>query len=85
MCVILMKGGFDRLLKIHGEEMKNTHKKRCLWPGTNPLMIAYHDTEWGVPLCDDQKLFEFIFFGCDAGGIELGDRLKEARGVSKGV
>jgi DNA-3-methyladenine glycosylase I len=33
---------------------------RCPWPKNDPLMIAYHDTEWGVPLHDDLKLFEFI-------------------------
>ena len=33
---------------------------RCEWPGADELMIAYHDEEWGVPLHDDQKLFEFI-------------------------
>ena len=36
--------------------MNNT----CGWPGDNPLMIQYHDTEWGVPLHDDRKLFEFL-------------------------
>ena len=35
-------------------------KKRCDWPGDNKLMIEYHDTEWGVPLHDDRKLFEFL-------------------------
>ncbi len=35
-------------------------KKRCDWPGDNELMIEYHDTEWGVPLHDDRKLFEFL-------------------------
>lgn len=35
-------------------------QQRCTWPGEDPLMIAYHDTEWGVPLFDDQKLFEFV-------------------------
>lgn len=35
-------------------------EQRCTWPGEDPLMIAYHDTEWGVPLFDDQKLFEFV-------------------------
>ena len=34
--------------------------KRCSWGASNELMIKYHDTEWGVPLHDDQKLFEFI-------------------------
>lgn len=34
--------------------------KRCDWATSNDLMIRYHDQEWGVPLHDDQKLFEFI-------------------------
>jgi DNA-3-methyladenine glycosylase I len=43
-------------------------KKRCEWPGENALMQAYHDTEWGVPLHDDRKLFEFIILdGAQAG------------------
>ena len=34
--------------------------KRCDWTHSNPLMIKYHDEEWGVPLHDDRKLFEFL-------------------------
>ena len=34
--------------------------KRCAWGTNNPLMIQYHDEEWGVPLHDDRKLFEFL-------------------------
>jgi DNA-3-methyladenine glycosylase I len=42
-------------------------KKRC-WGGNDPLMIAYHDTEWGVPLHDDRGLFEFLVLeGMQAG------------------
>ncbi|MCB5252862.1 MAG: DNA-3-methyladenine glycosylase I [Candidatus Cloacimonadaceae bacterium] len=37
-----------------------THKTRCGWEGSSELMIRYHDTEWGVPLHDDRKLFEFL-------------------------
>jgi len=33
---------------------------RCSWCGTDPLYIAYHDNEWGVPVYDDAKLFEFL-------------------------
>jgi DNA-3-methyladenine glycosylase I len=33
---------------------------RCPWPLGNDLMVAYHDQEWGVPVYDDRKLFEFI-------------------------
>ena len=31
---------------------------RCGWAGTDPLMIRYHDEEWGVPVTDDRSLFE---------------------------
>ncbi|MBU1012746.1 MAG: DNA-3-methyladenine glycosylase I [Bacteroidetes bacterium] len=34
--------------------------KRCNWPSDDKLMIKYHDEEWGIPLHDDDKLFEFI-------------------------
>lgn len=33
---------------------------RCPWGELHPLLTAYHDEEWGVPLTDDRKLFEFI-------------------------
>ncbi|MDY6904295.1 MAG: DNA-3-methyladenine glycosylase I [Thermodesulfobacteriota bacterium] len=43
-------------------------KKRCDWAGTDPDYIRYHDTEWGVPVHDDNKLFEFILLeGAQAG------------------
>jgi DNA-3-methyladenine glycosylase I len=35
-------------------------KTRCSWCGTEPLYVEYHDTEWGVPLRDEQELFEFL-------------------------
>jgi len=35
-------------------------KVRCTWCGTDPLYVAYHDTEWGVPVKNDEKLFEFL-------------------------
>jgi DNA-3-methyladenine glycosylase I len=35
-------------------------KIRCAWCGTDPLYIAYHDEEWGVPVYDDTTLFEFL-------------------------
>ena len=42
-------------------------KRRCAWP-KNPLAVAYHDEEWGVPLRDDRKLFEcLILEGAQAG------------------
>jgi DNA-3-methyladenine glycosylase I len=43
-------------------------KKRCAWVGSDPLFIAYHDEEWGVPVHDDRLLFEFLVLeGAQAG------------------
>lgn len=43
-------------------------QKRCAWLNDNPLMIEYHDKEWGVPVHDDKKLFEFLILeGAQAG------------------
>lgn len=41
---------------------------RCKWPGADPLYIAYHDKEWGVPVYDDRALFEMLMLeGAQAG------------------
>jgi DNA-3-methyladenine glycosylase I len=41
---------------------------RCAWAGTDPLYVAYHDEEWGVPVHDDRVLFEFLILeGAQAG------------------
>src|ERR1700720_4427578 len=43
-------------------------KKRCAWSGADPLFVAYHDAEWGVPVHDDRVLFEFLVLeGAQAG------------------
>ena len=43
-------------------------KQRCPWAGTDPLYRAYHDSEWGTPVHDDRKLFEFLTLeGAQAG------------------
>jgi DNA-3-methyladenine glycosylase I len=43
-------------------------RSRCPWTGTDSRMVAYHDTEWGVPVHDDQLLFEFLTLeGAQAG------------------
>src|SRR5688572_19179314 len=42
--------------------------KRCWWAGEDPLYVAYHDNEWGVPVHDDRRLFEFLVLeGAQAG------------------
>lgn len=43
-------------------------KIRCGWCGEDPLYVAYHDNEWGVPVTDDKTLFEFLILeGAQAG------------------
>jgi DNA-3-methyladenine glycosylase I len=43
-------------------------KNRCIWCGEDPLYIAYHDEQWGVPVHDDRLLFEFLVLeGAQAG------------------
>jgi len=42
--------------------------ERCSWAGTDPLYVAYHDEEWGVPVHDDRHLFEMLTLeGAQAG------------------
>jgi len=38
----------------------DTNKPTCSWPKGNPFLVKYHDEEWGLPLHDDIKLFEFL-------------------------
>jgi DNA-3-methyladenine glycosylase I len=41
---------------------------RCPWPGDDPIYVAYHDKEWGVPVHNDKKMFEFLLLeGFQAG------------------
>jgi DNA-3-methyladenine glycosylase I len=43
-------------------------KTRCAWCGSDPIYVAYHDEEWGVPVHDDRRLFEFLVLeGAQAG------------------
>lgn len=43
--------------------------KDCEWQGTNPLMVEYHNKEWGVPLHNDKKLFEFLILDAFQAGL----------------
>lgn len=51
--------------------------KRCPWPTEDPLMIAYHDMEWGVPLHDDGKIFEFLLLESMQAGLSWSAILKK--------
>jgi len=43
--------------------------ERCAWLGDDPLMMAYHDDEWGVPLHDDRRHFEFLVLDAFQAGL----------------
>ena len=49
--------------------MKAHEAGGCTWPGGDALMQQYHDTEWGVPLHDDRKLFEFMVLDAFQAGL----------------
>ena len=44
-------------------------KTRCEWCGTDPLYVAYHDEEWGVPVHEDRRLFEMLILECAQAGL----------------
>jgi len=58
-------------------------RKRCNWPGDNKLMIEYHDTEWGVPLHEDRKLFEFLLLDNAQAGLSWQTILNKRENYSK--
>jgi len=56
---------------------------RCAWPANDPLMIKYHDTEWGVPVHDDRKLFEFLVLDAFQAGLSWSTILKKRENFRK--
>jgi DNA-3-methyladenine glycosylase I len=52
---------------------------RCSWP-SSPISIAYHDREWGVPLKDDRKLFEFLVLDAAQAGLSWEIILRKREG-----
>ncbi|MCB0377319.1 MAG: DNA-3-methyladenine glycosylase I [Bdellovibrionales bacterium] len=58
-------------------------KKRCTWCGDDPLYVKYHDKEWGVPVYDDQKLFEFLTLESAQAGLSWITVLKKRENYRK--
>ena len=58
--------------------------KRCAWAGeTDPAYIAYHDQEWGVPVWDDRKQFEFLILEGAQAGLSWSTILQKREGYRK--
>src|SRR5215475_2821388 len=55
----------------------------CPWPSDNALMIEYHDKEWGVPLHDDRKIFEFMVLDAFQAGLSWAIVLEKREGFRK--
>jgi DNA-3-methyladenine glycosylase I len=58
-------------------------EKRCSWCLSHPLYVQYHDEEWGVPVYDDQKLFEFLILEGAQAGLSWFTILKRRDGYRK--
>ena len=59
-------------------------KKRCEWvKADDPLMLAYHDSEWGVPVHDDRKHFEFLVLEAAQAGLSWSTILKRREGYRR--
>ncbi len=56
---------------------------RCTWPGHDPLMLTYHDTEWGVPVHDDARHFEFLVLDAFQAGLSWSTVLKKRENFRK--
>ena len=57
--------------------------KRCPWAGDDPLMIAYHDDEWGRPVHDDRVLFEFLILEGAQAGLSWSTILRKRQGYRR--
>jgi DNA-3-methyladenine glycosylase I len=58
-------------------------KRRCRWAGSDPLMIAYHDREWGTPVRNDHRLFEFLVLEGAQAGLSWSTILKKRENYRK--
>ena len=56
---------------------------RCGWVGTDETMCQYHDTEWGVPVHDDTKLYEFLVLDAAQAGLSWRTVLHKRAGYRK--
>lgn len=63
--------------------MENKKIQTCAWPGNNPLMNKYHDEEWGVPVHDDRKLFEFMVLDAFQAGLSWSTILNKRENFRK--
>ena len=80
-----------RITRVTGAPLAWRHErrrrapKRCDWAGSDPEMVAYHDTEWGVPVHDDPTHFEFLVLEGAQAGLSWSTILKRRDGLPQGL
>ena len=70
----------QRSENLSAEGVEAETKTRCAWAKGNPLMVQYHDAEWGVPVHDDRVLFEFLVLEGAQAGLSWETILKKREG-----
>jgi DNA-3-methyladenine glycosylase I len=71
------------MIEENSKDSVNDGKERCGWCLSDPVYIRYHDIEWGVPVYDDNKLFEFLILEGAQAGLSWLTILKRREGYRK--
>jgi DNA-3-methyladenine glycosylase I len=71
------------MTEANSKSIPNDDKERCGWCLSDPLYICYHDLEWGVPVHEDNKLFEFLILEGAQAGLSWLTILKRREGYRK--
>jgi len=67
----------DTVASVEDVPVTTASTVRCRWAGTDPLIVAYHDEEWGVPVYEDGALFERLMLECFQAGLSWATILKK--------
>ena len=59
------------------------NNERCSWCGSDEIYVAYHDSEWGTPVYDDQRLYEFLLLETFQAGLSWITILRKRENFSK--
>jgi DNA-3-methyladenine glycosylase I len=84
--VIAKRNGLDRAEygERHGSVMIEKQPTRCTWASIDdPLMLDHHDREWGVPVHDDRRHFEFLVLEAAQAGLSWSIVLKKREGYRR--
>lgn len=73
----------SRVRRTHDYAMTARTLRRCPWAGSDPLMVQYHDEEWGVPVHNDRRLFEMLVLEGAQAGLSWSTILKKRKNYRK--